>query len=340
LVTLKDIAIEVGCSKTACSLALNGSSRISESVRKKILKTAENLLYVPHFAAKQLAVGKSGLIGVYLSKMSHNDIWAMVAEGLLRKLNTGIYQPILGLDHKEDIGTNIGISKMKSWLQTFVQLNVEALIVVAYQVTLDVPIPRLLEKKSPLFVGVYPPGKMDEHNYIALDRISAYKLAFNYLLSKGRRNITIASSSSGGVIHDTDTLEIAHSLGAKAQSYDLGTYYNSRCRFNSASKLADSIASKSIKPDACFFVDAPTAAIFVNCLISKGIKVPDDISVIGYDYTPMADMSIVPLTTVEQPIDLIINETVDSIYAILKDEKKQVKRQKIIQHRLVIRQST
>ena len=78
-----------------------------------------------------------------------------------------------------------------------------------------------------------------------------------------------------------------------------------------ATKLTEYIASKSTKPDACFVGDSSTAAIFINHLLSKGIKVPDDIAVVGYDYTPVAETAMVPLTTVEQPVDIIIDEAVE-----------------------------
>ena len=324
----------MGCSKTAVSLAMRGSPQISTPVRKLILKTAEELEYIPHFAAKQLSVGKSGLIGVYLSGMSHDDVWTSVAEELLRKLNDNKYKPILGVNGGN--ANNNNTIPENSWLQTFAQLSVEALIVIAYKIE-DVEIPRRLTCKSPLFIGVSPPERNCEYNYIALDRANAAKIAIEHLLSKGRKNIAIVNYESRMT---PDALDFAISHGAKAQCYDIGVYHGVKDRVNIATHLADNIASKSIKPDACFLGDSATAAIFVNCLITRGIKVPDDIAVIGYDYAPMADMAIVPLTTVEQPIEIIVNETVDSIFSILKDEKKQVKRQKTIQHRLVVRKST
>ena len=342
MATLKEIAQEVGCSATTVSLAIRGSSpKVSESVRKQILKTAEKLSYVPHLAAKQLVRGKSGLIGIYMPAMGHNEVWVSLAEELLQRLNDNQYKPILG------VGPNIdNIAATNSWLQTFVQLNIEALIVMAQTIE-EVKIPHRLNSKFPLWIGIWPPEKPVQSNYIALDRIHAARMAVEHLLSKGRKNILVATI---GTKRHSEIAKFVNSHGAEVEFYDYSIYIkqsNKKSKseiteehIHVATKLTEYITSKSTKPDACFLGDSPTAVIFINYLISKGIKVPDDIAVVGYDYTPMAKTAMVPLTTVEQPIDIIIDEAVDSIFTILQDDQKQVARQKIIQHRLVERQST
>ena len=161
MATIKEIAQEVGCSKATVSFALRGPSpKVSEPVRRQILKAAEKLAYVPHLAAKQLAVGKSGIIGIYLSRMAHNEVWISLAEELLQRLNDNQYKPILGVGPNND---KSNIETANSWLQTFIQFNIEALIVVAMRIE-EMKIPRRLNSKSPLWIGISPPEKPVQFN--------------------------------------------------------------------------------------------------------------------------------------------------------------------------------
>jgi len=93
------------------------------------------------------------------------------------------------------------------------------------------------------------------------------------------------------------------------------------------------------KPTAVIFGDSPVAAFFLRAALQRGVRVPQDLAVISYDYFAWADHLKASLTTIEQPLSEMASLTVDLVKRRLA-EPSDPKIQHVLSHRLVIREST
>jgi DNA-binding LacI/PurR family transcriptional regulator len=324
-VKLADIARKAGCSANTVSLALRNSKRISEDLRKKIHTIAEQFLYTPHYAARNLRVRRSGMIGVY-THILNDAVRTDLVNHFLEELHTTEYRPVLGLGQ----GSTQGPWHTSPWMQTFRELRVEALVVLWG--TVD-KLPEWTKSIPIILVGCEPDETLP-CDYLALDRIQAGTMGVEHLISRGHREILVGTAmgcnfGKGCVktlsVHHAKLFEPSCELTAanlpEAQAYG----------FN--------LASQNALPSGAIFGDSGIAASFMRGVLDSKRRIPEDIAVVGYDYFPWAPMLAVPLTTVEQPIETMASAAVDLIRNRLTIPDAPPVH--IVQpHRLVIRESS
>ncbi|NLX07493.1 MAG: LacI family transcriptional regulator [Phycisphaerae bacterium] len=287
-VTLQDIARRAGCSANTVSLSLRDSPRISKAMRARVQKLAEELNYAPNYAAQNLRRRRSGLIGIHLAQALHDAVRTEMVNRLLDELHTAEYRPVLGIGE----GTEQDWCA-SPWIETFRQLQVEALVVIASHVT---HLPEWAGDLPVVLLGCEPDDSLP-CDYLALDRAAAGRTAVEHLLSRGHRDILVACSPRYSF---TDGC-IAAIREARAKAHfhqDAGDLRWAEDGLRFARQIADQRAAAT----ATVFGDSGLAAGYVRGLIDAGIRVPDEMAVAAYDYFPWAGMLAVPLTTVEQPI--------------------------------------
>ncbi len=322
---LADIARKAGCSVNTVSLALRNSRRISEDLRKKIHSIAEQFLYTPNYAARNLRVRRSGIIGVY-THILNDAVRTELINHFLDELHTAEYRPVLGLGQ----GFTQGPWYTSPWMQTFRELRVEALVVLWGTVA---ELPEWTKSIPIILVGCEPDETLP-CDYLALDRKQAGNLGTEHLISRGHREILVGTNVSTNFGKGC----------VKALSANRGKPYEPSWDFpttdlTQAQQYGFQLASRKTFPSAAIFGDSGIAASFMRGVLDAGKKVPRDIAVVGYDYFPWAPMLAVPLTTVEQPIETMASAAVELIRKRLAEPEAPPVH--IIQpHRLVIRESS
>ncbi|MCK5878941.1 MAG: LacI family DNA-binding transcriptional regulator, partial [Holophagae bacterium] len=146
--TLQDIADQIGCARNTVSLALRGSKRISFKMRHQIELVSAQVGYVPNLAARNLKTQRSGLIGIYVESAT-DDVRVRLLNSLVNELHTTHYKPILGIANsptEEKWHT-------APWIQSFLALNVEALVVVKGLYEIDQPEADILKQLPTIIVG-------------------------------------------------------------------------------------------------------------------------------------------------------------------------------------------
>jgi LacI family transcriptional regulator len=108
--------------------------------------------------------------------------------------------------------------------------------------------------------------------------------------------------------------------------------------FRSGYAIGERVAGLAVKPDGVFVYNDLGALGFQDALLDRGIRVPEDIAVVGIDGIELAGRARVPLTTVRQPVERIGTEAVDTVLALLRGEQTETR--KILQPELVVRRST
>ncbi len=324
--TLQDIANEVGCVTNTVSLALRGSTRISEKMRTRIQQTATRMGYIPNLAARNLKTRQSGLIGIYAAG-AEDDVRVTLINSLIKQLHTTHYKPVLGI--ADFPGESWATAP---WLQSFRALNVDALVVIAWELQKDVA--TIARQVPTIVVGCPPVTREKSVDYVALDRFEAGQIGTEHLLRNGNRKICICAAPptddfSKGCL---ETLRKAGVMpcGPKIKKYPSVNEMDGFC--------ADVIASRP-KPTAVIFGDSAKAAVFLTAALRQGVRIPQDLAVIGYDFFAWADHLKVALTTIEQPLSKMAPLAVDLIKKRL-EEPQGPRIHHTLPHHLAIRESS
>lgn len=323
-VTLQDIADKAQCSRNTASLALRDSPRISPVMRKKIHAIADKMGYVPNLAARNLITRRSGMIGVYVRQI-RDAVRMELVESLLRELHSPDYRPVLGVGNQQVQWS------ASPWMGTFREMQVEALVIVCEA---DATLPTWASRIPTVLVGNDPIGSL-RCDSVAIDRYEAGVMGIEHLASRGHKRIIVACPGYADGF-SKGCVDSIRKMGLHAVTLHSETPRSSLVRVT-ADMVCSNRSAKN-RATAAIFGDSPQAAHFLHEMHTRGVRCPDEIAVVGYDFFPWAHMLKVSLTTIEQPIYELASAAGETIKQRLASPKDSP-RQRILPHCLVIRDS-
>lgn len=308
-VTIKQIAELAGVAPTTVSLVLNGNPRISEKTRQLVLKIAEDLDYYPNHSGQLLKAGRTNAIAALSSYFQ--NIFKMELIG-------GMEQGIFGSKYQlRQFLSEQGLEAAKAKEILFSKMA-DAVVLMSY-----LPSHTFMEKmrkarKPVVLVEETIPG----HPGVDYDNFQASYKTIEYLAGKGRRKIAISLGLKAymghrfvddrlkGYIAALRDLDLSYSRIIEVPSYTL----------DSGRGILESLNASDM-PDALFCASGDlTAAGFLQVALAKGIRVPDDLAVIGFDDSIIAQSTTIGLTTVRQPVREMGKAALDIAMAILDED--------------------
>ena len=322
--TLQDIADQIGCARNTVSMALRDSTRISLKRRRRVKSVAKKMGYVPNLAARNLKTQRSGLIGIY-AESARDDVRVALINSLVTQLHTTQSRPILGIadSRQEDWITS-------PWLQSFLALNVEALVVVTQ--SMDAAATTVFKRVPSIVVGCAPVDVVEDADRVALDRFEAGQMGVEHLLVRGKTRICIAPRPGDFA---KGCLAALRAAGLKP----CGPTFREALPCDSMAAFYDRVLAARPRPTGVLLGDSPMAAVFMRTALARGLRVPEDIAVVGYDYFAWADDLKVPLTTIEQPLGEMASQAISLVQRRMA-EPSAPRIQHILPHHLVVRASS
>jgi LacI family transcriptional regulator len=295
------VAREVGVSVCTASVVLNGSrsgSRISDTTREAVVEAAKRLGYRPNQVARSLYAGTTHTIGV-IPSATNNDI--MLGPHLQHVLN-GVVNEAKAHGYDLSLITRADQSHVTDVLDVLLGGRLDGVIIVAPSEG-----SRLVSLvQSEGFPAVVIDGAPEEcENLFMIDNASAVRTAVRYLYDLGHRNV--------GYIAGTQALYEARVRKDVffSEMKDLGMRSDIRWiqlgafDFPSGDQAMRRILSADELPSVVFCANDEMALGAIHALQVAGRRVPQEIGVIGFDDTPMAQFSRPPLTTIRHPVDII-----------------------------------
>ena len=291
--TINDIAKRVGLSKASVSRALNGKQDVDPQTRKRVLKVAEQLGYVPSASARALSNGRSNCLGLLVPTLT----WPWILEvlrGVAEEIERSGYSLIL-------YTTAEGEASERAFMSEVVPAGaVDGLALVIPIGMLDY-IERLAKGGLPVVV-VDDRGHYPDLPTVATTNMEGGRSATHHLIEQGRQRIAMLNGP-----HDfgcnRERLE-----GYKSALKQAGLRFDPRRVADSdfketggASAMAGLLAADP-KLDAVFAANDVMAFGAMRALRHAGRRVPDDVAVVGFDDLPGSAMTHPPLTTVHQPL--------------------------------------
>ncbi|QGQ98749.1 LacI family transcriptional regulator [Paenibacillus psychroresistens] len=334
MITLKDVAIKAGVSEATASLAMNNKKTVNAETRKKVLEVAAAMGYIPNSIARGLARSKTNTIGLIVTDVQ-NPYFGGIIGYIDEYLRLEQYNFILSV-------SNDDLLKESQIIESFIRQRVDGVIIIPAQS------PRAdflsfnqldLNKIPYVFSTTYDEGW--ESHAVMTDLTKGSYLLTKYLLGLGHRSIMVLVSSNR-------TVSISKlRLDGCMRAYDeAGLAWDTvnivECRkndFNSGYKAVMNELSNGNKPDAIMAINDIMALGAMKALKELNLKIPEDISVAGYDDLIFSSISDISLTTVRQDIAEISHETVQLLLDRIKG-KDLIPRTRFVQPELIIRHST
>lgn len=290
-VTIRDLAEAAGVSVTTVSQILNGKGeRFSIETRQRVHQLQEDLGYVPDFNARNLIMKSAQTIGVLVPNLG-NPFFSMFIRGVQQTSRERHFIPLIfGANHDEQLESY--------YLQELIKRAVDGLIIASASITGEA-IDNILKKNG------IPYLLIDQNGGPSVDRIrvddeQGGQLAARHLLALGHHRIVVVMPE-----HPTQNLRI-RLAGFKAQLVDQQIpLADSAVITSPMTKLGGYQATAAVlaqHPTAVFAINDETALGLMRGLHEQGVRVPDDISVLGYDDIDLDEYVVPKLTTIHQPV--------------------------------------
>lgn len=300
-VTIKEIAEKAGLSVTSVSFAFNNPSRLPEATVQRILEVAEELGYIPDPIARSMSTGRTGTLGILvpqpITEINRNPFLYEFLEGVAEVCTAAGYSLMIVPPLEGSVRRAISVSAVDG----FLTLGLEV-----FKSTM-----RVLSQRDVPFVMV-DGDPIEGVPAVNVDEVSGSHAAMTYILSEGHRDITILGIRSG---KDGRFEEYTGTLHRRMEGY-----LSSLAAFNleldqQRIQLIECSSTISGGHDGFHQLwrkkNHPTAVVAMSDIIAigvidsakqMGIRIPEDLSVIGFDDISLSRLITPALTTVSQPL--------------------------------------
>lgn len=327
--TIKDVAKRANVSIATVSRIVNNQTGYSEKTKKKVLEAIEELGYQPNAVARGLINRRTHTIGVLFPKLSSTFVTDLLS-GIEKATHEAGSSLIVC--HTESNG-----EKTMKYLQLLNEKRIDGIIFTSaplideyYQYISKMNVPLVLLSTESYAYNV-PYVKVN-------DRHAAYT-ATQYLIKQGHKNIGMISGNKDDLIAGRPRID---GFISALQDHNL-PYDEQKIVTNQGFSFSDGLGSlKTLldqSPDitAIFAASDELAMGAISAAYQLGIKVPDELSIIGYDNLSIAEMAIPPLTSVAQPLTEMGEVAANMLFEILNHDK--VVESRIMPHQIKERNS-
>ncbi|WP_033414718.1 LacI family DNA-binding transcriptional regulator [Actinomycetospora chiangmaiensis] len=313
---LADVATAAGCSTASVSLVLRGAPGPSEATRVRVLAAAEELGYRPDRAASLLARRRSGMLGVVTDVRStfHSELVEELLAASARR----------GFDLL--IGARSPARDEERAVETLIDSRCEALLLLGtsspgeWLVALDGQVP---------LVAVT--GRASGVDSVRVDDERGAREATEHLLALGHRAVVHVDGGPGTIAADRCR---GYERAMTAAGLEPRVVRGGHGEADGAAAAADLGAATGVT----VFNDRAAVGL-LDALVRAGVRVPGDVSVAGFDDSPLSRLAHVDLTTVSQDVPALVEHALDLVARRLDGERDEVG-EVVLAPRLVVRGTT
>lgn len=292
-VSIKDVAKEAQVSIATVSRVLNNIDVVNEDTKKKVLDAIDKLGYRPNIVARSLKTQRSRTLGIIIPDIS-NEFYPEIVRGAEDVANIYNYNIML-------CNTDLDPEKEMEYLRVLREKMADGVLYMSN--SLEPNILELIDKLGFPIVLVETRDKDKKLHSVTIDNLKAAKEGVQYLINKDNKNIVYIGT------HE----DMANAASLRYQGYkkaleenkielDEGLVSFGGMKAKDGYNAIHNILSNKKDIDAIFCASDEIAMGAINALRDKGIKVPEDIDVMGFNNIYSADIFYPKLTTVAQPM--------------------------------------
>jgi DNA-binding LacI/PurR family transcriptional regulator len=283
---MDDVAREAGVSRALVSLVMRQSPKVSDERRARVLVAAERLGYRPNAMARGLASRRTRTIGVLLNDLQ-NPFFAEMTEGIFEAADELDYRLLIGTGRRQPVGERRAVD-------SFFEHRSDGLLLVSPRL----PLTEILAigRTTPTVV-VARPLRAAHVDSITNDDLAGAALAVHHLAELGHRRIAHIDGGrgAGAAPRRTGYVRAMTRLGLEPHVVP-GEFTEA-----AGVRAAEALLKGDTLPTAVFAANDLVAAGALDRFEDAGLRIPEDLSIIGYDNTFLAALHHMSLTTIDQP---------------------------------------
>jgi LacI family transcriptional regulator len=328
-VTLADIARRAGVSSITASRALRPNGVVAQTTRARVLAAAAELGYVPNLLARGLVQNRTATVGVVVLELSNPFFVPMLSavESIAAKRD---FLVVVGESRRD-------ADKERRYVEQFQQLRIGGIIVTTASRQFD----HLASARAGGTPVVLMARRWEEGDYVTADHVEAGRLVARHLLSRDYRRIGLVWT------HEPENTAIEERIHGVRQVFaEAGVELPPRWDLRTPTTLledgmeaADRFLAMADRPRAVFVSTDRQAMGFVERVVSQGVRVPEDLAIVGYDDIPFAACARVPLTTVAIPMRRMGELAAEILFDRMEGKGPRESQQTLLAPELVIRAS-
>ncbi|MBE2181799.1 MAG: LacI family DNA-binding transcriptional regulator [Anaerolineae bacterium] len=279
MTTIRDVANRAGVSVTTASYVLNNTGKISVATRERVMQAAAELNYHPNAFARNLKYRKTQNIGVFISRFG-GSFYEDILEGIHSVILNTSYELLV-------------CPESRSTRRILFHRQVDGAIVFDSKLATEA-VHKLASSQFPIVILDRPL----QGEYIVpllLDNPQGVREAFNHLYGQGNRKMCYVAGASDS-FDNTERMETFLDL-AKDHGLKIPIYQGNFTE-RSGYEAGQAIWEAEELPDAVFCANDQMAIGFIDAAKERGLRIPEDIAVVGFDDIPLARYVKPPLSTV------------------------------------------
>ncbi|MCK0471290.1 catabolite control protein A [Halalkalibacter sp. APA_J-10(15)] len=328
--TIYDVAREAGVSMATVSRVVNGNPNVKPTTRKKVLEAIERLGYRPNAVARGLASKKTTTVGVIIPDIS-SIFFAELARGIEDIATMYKYNIIL-------CNSDQNKEKEIHLINTLLEKQVDGIVFMGSQITED----HVTDfKRSP--VPIVLAATFDKELEVPSVNVDYQQAAFDaitHLIENGHKNIGMVTGTLDDPVNGYQKF-----IGYRRAIEEAGLTFNENLvkigdyTYDSGIEAMNQFLDSGEKPSAIFVATDEMALGVIHGAQDRGLSIPEDIEVIGFDNTRLATMIRPTLSTVVQPIYDIGAVSMRLLTKYMNKEEVS-EHTVVLPHRIELRQST
>lgn len=304
-VTLKEVAKRAGVSRSAVSRTFTEGASVSLKTRKKVEKAAQDLGYRPNALASSLTTGRTKLIGLVANNF-HNPLFLEVFDLFTRSLQEQGLRPLLvNLTDETDPAHS---------LQLLRQYSVDGVIVASSTLSPQFSM-AFQQARIPVVHSFGKFAREPAVHVVGIDNAACGRMAAENLLARGYRRLAFL----GGPAQATSTVDrrrgFVEAVTAAPDAFVSESYANAYSFDAGRAAMLDLLQGSPA--EAYFCGDDVVAVGALSALRENGLRVPEDVGIIGLNDMEMARWQNINLTTIRQPIHQIISTSIDRVVTLI-----------------------
>ncbi len=324
MASIREVAKLANVSPATVSRVMNGTANVDEEKKERVLRAISETGFVPNEVARSLFKKSAKTIGLLVPSIE-NPFFVQLANAIEKTAEEHGYRMIL-------CGTGSAYEKEKSMIQMLTSMNADGIIMT----TSNPEVKPLIEQCSiPVVITDRQSENISGCDYVHCDHYVGGRLAVKHLLECGCRNIVCMKGSqdiSSAKERYEGYRDVCREKGIKEQSI------NCDYDFEEGLKKTEELLEKYPKVDGIIACNDMVAISVYKILHKKGISVPEQIQIVGYDNVNLASLMTPELTTVAQPIEEIGKKAAEMI--IDRKDGQKTNKEYIYQATLIKRETT
>jgi LacI family transcriptional regulator len=329
--SMKDIARDLNVSIVTVSKALRNQKDISQATRQRVLDRAAELNYMPNLAAQTLATQRSYIIGFVVPDLMIS-FFAEISKGVSERLAPLGYHVVIAHSQEDP-----EIEKQE--IERLLARQIDGLLIASAQSRPDADLFQSLETRRVPYVLVDRALPGLRSNYVGVKDEGIGELATEHLVEQGCRRI----AHIRGPALPTGAGRLKGYRGALRRH---GLEFSAKYVVNGQSgKHTGNLAMRELlklepPPDGVFCYNDAVAAGALMAILEAGLRIPDDVAVIGAANVHYSDVLRVPLSTIDQSSVLIGQKAADLLVRLIDAKTEPAPERILIPPRLVVRESS